>query len=152
MKRHNLKSHEEIRTAALRFVLSNENVHTACLSFHNFDLVDTYLGVSGSRLDTADSDRLSEYARDCGAFYCRHACGLCESSCPHRVPVNTIMRFNHYFTAQGREKLAMTMYKDLPTQKADRCLTCEGYCADACPYGVAIQPLLVFADRRLTLA
>ena len=152
IQRNQLNSLEEIRKGALRFVLSNENVHTVCLSFHNFDLVDTYLSVSGSRIETADSGRLSEFARDCGSLYCRHGCGLCESRCPHGIPVNTIMRFNHYFVAQGCEKLAMTLYKDLPMQKADRCRTCEGNCQAACPFGVSIQPLLVLAHERLTLA
>jgi ferredoxin len=62
------------------------------------------------------------------------------------------MRFNHYFAAQGSEKLAMEMYKDLPTSKADRCGSCEGYCVDACPFDVPIQPLLALAHERLTLA
>ncbi len=152
LKEHNLNSFEEVRPAAIRFVLSNENVNTVCLTFRNFDYVKLGLGLSGSRFNDADEETLSAFARGCGALYCRHACGLCESRCPHGVPVNTVMRYNHYFEAQGCEKFAMTQYADLPTSKADRCGGCDGYCAEACPYGVPVPALLTLAHRRLTFA
>ena len=81
---------------------------------------------------------LAAYKEECGELYCRHACGICESSCPHHVPVNTIMRYNHYFEAQGSEKFAMEKYAQLETSKADHCRNCAGWCQTSCPYGVPI--------------
>jgi predicted aldo/keto reductase-like oxidoreductase len=151
IKRHNLKSEKEIRDAAIRFVLSNPNVHTVCVTVLNFEEMRDYLKLSGSRFGPQDKALLSAYSEECGSLYCRHACGLCEPACPHQVPVNTIMRYDHYFVAQGREKHAMAKYAALESQKADRCQDCAGYCESACPFGVPARALLATAHHTLTL-
>jgi predicted aldo/keto reductase-like oxidoreductase len=147
----NLKDPNEIGRAAVRFVLSNPRVDTVCVSYSNYNQVKEFLELSGSRLTTCDKQILAAYAHSLGNFYCRHACGLCERQCPYGVPVNTIMRYDHYFEAQGREKYAMQKYSDLRTVKADLCQTCAGPCEAACPYGVPVQGLLMLAHRNLTM-
>ena len=149
---YNLKTPAEIRNASIRFVLSNSDVNTACISFRNYDDLKNYIMLSGSRLTSKDESLLRAYSQKCGSLYCRHACGLCESECPHKVPVNAIMRYDHYFEAQGREKYAMKKYATLPTAKADTCLSCSGPCQNACPYGVPVQGLLIHAHQIMTLA
>ncbi len=151
IKRHNLKSEKEIRDAAIRFVLSNPNVNTVCVTVLNYEEMRDYLKLSGSRLERRDKAILSAYKKECGSLYCRHACGSCEPECPHGVPINTIMRYDHYFVAQGREKHAMEKYAALKSKKADKCQSCRGYCESACPYGVPIQALLAAAHQTLTL-
>jgi predicted aldo/keto reductase-like oxidoreductase len=151
IKRRNLKSDKEIRDAAVRFVLSNPNVNTVCYTLQNYSEAQEFLKLSGSRLNSRDKELLTSYSRECGNLYCRHACGLCEPACPHQVPVNTIMRYDHYFVAQGREKHAMAEYASLESQKADRCQDCAGYCESACPYGVPVRALLATAHNTLTL-
>jgi predicted aldo/keto reductase-like oxidoreductase len=74
-----------------------------------------------------------------------------ERSCPHGVPVNTIMRYQHYFDAQGREKEAIAKYAKLPTRRTDLCRDCTGWCEGACPYGVPIKGLLCISHEILTL-
>jgi predicted aldo/keto reductase-like oxidoreductase len=152
MEKYNLTDPREIRDTAVRFVLTNPHVHTVCINFQGFDDVEPYIRLSGSTLSTADRKKLVLYREGCGSFYCRHACGQCESHCPHGVPVNTIMRYNHYFESQGREKYAMEKYAALSTPKADLCETCPGRCETACPYNVHIHGLLTHAHRNLTLA
>jgi predicted aldo/keto reductase-like oxidoreductase len=151
IKRHNLKSDKEIRDAAIRFVLSNPNVHTVCVTVLNYEEMRNYLKLSGSRLKPQDQALLSAYKTECGSLYCRHACGMCESECPHGVPVNTIMRYDHYFVSQGREKHAMAKYAALKSKKADKCQNCAGYCESACPYGVPVRAFLAAAHQTLTL-
>jgi predicted aldo/keto reductase-like oxidoreductase len=155
IKKHNLQNPGEIHEAAIRFVLSNPNVHVLNLAFKSFEDVENMLKLSGSRLDTRDKQTLAAFTEGCGDFYCRHACGICESSCPHHVPINTIMRYNHYFEAHGSEKYAMEKYARLSQEslvKAAPCQTCKGECEQACPYRVPIQGLLVMAHQQLTLA
>jgi predicted aldo/keto reductase-like oxidoreductase len=149
IKKHNLKSDQEIRDAALKFCLSNPNVNTVCLTVMNYEQARDYLELSGSRLESKDAALLAAYKNDCGGLYCRHACGLCESSCPNRVPVNTIMRYDHYFVSQGREKLAMTKYAALQS-RADFCQNCVGHCEWACPYGLPVRALLSAAHQTLS--
>jgi len=152
LKQYNLEDPAAIKEAALKFCLSNPHVNAICLSFRNFDDVDKYVKLSGTRLTPADETALSAYSRSFGQFYCRHACGLCETQCPHNVRVNTVMRFNHYFAAQGREKYAMERYASLQAGKADVCQNCTGHCESACPYNVPVRMLLSLAHRNLTLA
>jgi predicted aldo/keto reductase-like oxidoreductase len=151
VKKNNLKNNDEIRKAAVRYALDNPHVHTVCATCSNFEEAEAFVKLSGSRFTQQDKTTLAAYAQGCSIFYCRHACGLCEANCPHHVPVNSIMRYNHYFVAQHREKHAMLKYSKLPTVKAERCLSCEGRCEAACPYNVPIQALLINAHNRLTL-
>jgi len=151
IQKYNLKSEREISDAAIRFCLSNPNVHTVCVTVLNYDEMRNFLGLSGTRLEPRDKALLSAYKKNCGSLYCRHACGLCESACPHGVPINTIMRYDHYFVAQGREKHAMAQYAALEPEKAEKCENCEGCCESACPYGVPVRALLSTAHKTLTL-
>ena len=149
---YNLKNPDEIKAAAIRFVLSNPKVNTVCCSLQTYDEMERIIPLSGSKLSDRDKGKLAAYKEGCGEFYCRHACGVCEPRCPHGVPVNTIMRYFHYFVAQGREKEAMRNYSAIPGAKADVCSECPGYCERACPHNVAVQGLLLLAHNQLSLA
>jgi len=150
--KYDLKNPEEIRAAAIKFVLSNPRVNTVCCSLQTFDEMERIIPLSGSKLSVQDKAKLAAYREGCGELYCRHACGVCEPQCPHGVPVNTIMRYFHYFMAQGREREAMLNYSAIPGNKANVCGECPGYCEKACPYNVGIQGLLLLAHNQLTLA
>jgi predicted aldo/keto reductase-like oxidoreductase len=151
IRAHDLKSPEDIRDAAVRFVLSHPDVHTACLQTQTYEALNAVVRLSGTKLTLADNSRLEAFRDGCGELYCRHACGLCEPSCPHGVPVNTIMRYNQYFTAQRREKEAMTLYAAIPGVKAEACASCPGYCEKACPYNVPVQGMLIAANDTLSM-
>jgi predicted aldo/keto reductase-like oxidoreductase len=149
--KYNLTNFNEIRDAAIKFVLDNPDVNSACPTILNYSDLEAYVSLSGSKFDLKSRNTLAAYKATYSEFYCRHACGECEPQCPYGVPVNTIMRYNHYFMGQGKEKVAMLEYASLPTNKADVCSKCEGHCEKACPYGVRVQGLLMLAHQRLTL-
>lgn len=152
IKKYGLDNAKKMREASIRFVLSNPDVNTVCCAFRSFDDLDAYIPLSGTRITDMEGKKLAAYKEGCGSLYCRHACGLCEPACPHRVPVNTIMRYNHYFEAQGKEKFAMKSYAKLTGTKAHRCAGCSGFCEAACPYDVPVQGLLTLAHQTLSLA
>ena len=152
IKKHGLNNPDEINEAAIKFVLDNQNVNTVTISFNTFQDVDKHLKLPVLKFGINEKRMLKEYREIYGSFYCRHGCGDCELSCPHNVPVNTIMRYNHYFTAQSREKEAMLNYKNLPSNKADICAECKGYCEKACPYDIPVQGLLNIAHNNLTIS
>jgi len=147
--KYNLTNNNAIRDAAIKFVLSNPYVSSACPTIGNYSDLEAYVALSGTKFGLEERKKLVAYKATFGEFYCRHACGECEPSCPNGVPVNTIMRYNHYFKAQGRKKTAMFKYANLKQNKADRCFDCTGYCEEACPYGVPVQGLLVLAHMTL---
>jgi predicted aldo/keto reductase-like oxidoreductase len=135
-------------------MLLSEGFHAATAQLKKEGKI-RFVGVShhGSQWITQPRDRsiLSAYKKECGSLYCRHACGICESQCPNKVPVNTIMRYDHYFASQGREKHAMIKYAALKSARADKCQNCPGYCESTCPYGVPVQALLATAHETLSL-
>jgi predicted aldo/keto reductase-like oxidoreductase len=139
------------REAAISFVLSEPSVHSVLISFKTFNDITDYVSLSGTRMTTKNASIINSLKESCDYLYCRHACGLCESHCPYGVPVNTIMRYNHYFMAQGREKYAIQKFYELSGSKSDRCLDCQGFCQMACPYGVPIHALLTVAHNNLSL-
>jgi predicted aldo/keto reductase-like oxidoreductase len=151
IKKYHLTNPAEIRIASTRFGLTNPAVTSVLARTATFEDVDQFLQASGTTLSNLEAEKLSAYRKGPGQFYCRHACGLCEPYCPHHLPVNTIMRYNHYFEAQGNEKHAMKKYATLPTSKADLCESCRGDCQSHCPYGVPIQALLTMAHQNLSL-
>jgi predicted aldo/keto reductase-like oxidoreductase len=150
IKTHDLRNPEEIKAAAVRFCLGNLDVHTVCFIARNYDEMSSFVALSGTRLGGPEGNRLAAYREGCGGLYCRHACGLCEPSCPEGVPVNTIARYLQYSAGQGREREAMAFYADIPGTKADACRNCSAPCEAACPYGVPVQGMLLLADRQLT--
>ncbi|MFC2168314.1 aldo/keto reductase [Acidobacteriota bacterium] len=138
--------------ASIKFCLSNPDVHAVCPTPNTYEDLDAFLAQSGQRLESRDKEFLADYQASCGAFYCRHACGECESACPNQVPVNSIMRYDHYFRAQGREKYALEHYARISGQNAGFCKSCPGFCQQACPFNVPIHCLLTLAHQTLTLA
>ena len=148
---HHLGSPEEIRSAAIRFVLGNANVHSACVQTQTYEALNAVVRLSGTRLSPTEGARLETYRQGCGALYCRHACGVCEPSCPKGVPVNTILRYQQYFAGQHREKEAMGYYAAIPGPRAEACRDCAAPCETACPYGVPVQGMLLVADDTLSV-
>ncbi|MDT8402576.1 MAG: aldo/keto reductase [Bacteroidales bacterium] len=149
--RYGLNSMEEMKDGAMQFVLSNKNVSTICCELPNFEALEKYIRLSGTRLAPSTEAMLAHYRSEFGNLHCRIACNECEKACPHHVPINTILRYNYYFSAKKQEKYAMSLYHTLVGNKADICLYCEGYCLDKCPYGVLTTPLLAVAHQNLSI-
>jgi len=142
---------ENMKDGAIQYILSSEYVGTICGEFVNFDDVKKYIRLSGTTLNPKAGEMLSNIRSKCSNLYCRIGCNVCEASCPHHLPVNTILRYNYYFQAKRQEKRAIQLYKDLPGRKPDNCLNCNSLCEKVCPYGVLVKPLLAVAHRNLSL-
>jgi predicted aldo/keto reductase-like oxidoreductase len=139
------------RNASIRFILDNPDAHSILISFQNFEEISNYVPLSGTSLTAEDNSVIRSLRADYSSIYCRHACGLCEAECPSKVPVNAIMRYNHYFMAQAKEKFAIQKYHEISGAKASGCQDCQGFCEKACPYGVKIQTLLSIAHNNLSM-
>ena len=152
IKKHKLSKPSEIRVASTRYALNFPGTHSLLARTDTFEDMEQFLKASGGSLNKEDKKKLAAYKKGFGKLYCRHACGICESSCPDNVPVNTIMRYNHYFESQRNEKYAMEKYALLNSSKADLCTSCNGQCQQKCPFGIPIQGLLSIAHENLSLA
>jgi uncharacterized protein len=151
MQQNGISSEDQyLRDIAIRFVLDNQNADCALQSIQTFEDLEVYLQYSGQKLSVADHKKVNILRTAYNPVYCRHGCGICESSCPHGVPVNTIMRYNYYFKVKGEEKYAMNLYREMKSTKPEVCVDCEGFCEKACPHGVLTRPLLAMAHKNLS--
>jgi predicted aldo/keto reductase-like oxidoreductase len=137
--------------AAFRWVLSNSSVDALIVSMTSRDLIDEYLGASGSQvLREGDLSLLGRYARTNGASYCRHGCKACEDSCPAGVAISDVMRTRMYAVDYGDLRMARDEYATIATD-AQACLSCTAKpCASACPHGLKIDALTARTHRLLS--
>ncbi|KPK80662.1 MAG: hypothetical protein AMS27_16490 [Bacteroides sp. SM23_62_1] len=147
---YNMTDIEQIKDGAIQFILTNKNVGTICCRFRNFSDIEKYVKLSGTTINDRIAKILFDFKEYLGFLNCRIGCNICEQACPHRIPVNTIMRYNYYFQSQKMEKEAMQYYHQLKSAKPGLCNHCEGCCEMACPYGVATQSLLTIAHENLS--
>ncbi|MBL7112787.1 MAG: aldo/keto reductase [Bacteroidales bacterium] len=149
-EKYNMDDIEQIKDGAIQFILSNKNAHTICCRFRTFSDVEKYVKLSGTTLDNRTAELLAEFKKSQGFLNCRIGCNICEKACPHKIPVNTILRYNYYFHSHREEKKAMQYYSDLAGAKPDACYDCEGYCEKACPYNVSTKALLSMAHTSMS--
>ncbi|MBS0010256.1 MAG: aldo/keto reductase [Bacteroidales bacterium] len=149
---YGISGESDLKKAASRFVLSNPKAHTTVWDFKNFEEIGDMLQLSGQKLTAYDRSILGGFEKHLGHTVCRIACNDCEAACPHHFPVNKILRYNYYFSVKKQEKRAMTKYASLKLQKSMKaCLDCDGFCEQACSYGVWTRPLLAAACRNLEM-
>jgi len=149
---YGIQTQDQLRLGSIHWVLQNPDMHTACIAFTEFDLVDKVVPLSGTRLTPPEEQMLQQIGLALDNQYCRHGCSECQATCPYQVPVNTVMRYAYYYRGQGREKYAMSKYAALEGGAASPCLDCGGHCVGACPHGLDIQINMLQVHNLLTLA
>lgn len=152
LEKYSIKTEESLRLKSIHWVLQNQDMHSTCISFSDFDLVDKVIPLSGTKLSAADIEFLEQYKLVLNDQYCRHGCNHCVQSCPHQLPVSSIMRYAYYYEFQGREKYAMEKYAGLHAQNGSLCATCDAPCERACPHHLSVQAHVMQAHSLLTLA
>lgn len=151
VERYGVQTEEQLRLASIHWVMQNPDMHSTCVGFTDFDLVDKVIPLSGTALTPAEGQVLDELGAALDNQYCRHGCFQCAGSCPRGVPVSTIMRYSYYYEMQGHEKHAMLKYANLDTADGSACGDCAGPCTGACPNGIDIQPQMLQAHSLLSL-
>ncbi|MCF7885056.1 MAG: aldo/keto reductase [Candidatus Marinimicrobia bacterium] len=149
-KKYELQSELEFYKTSIKWVISNPDLHSACISFNNFEQLNALLPLSGTELSYLEKRSLEEYNSIFNSEYCRHGCQECLSRCSNNVPVNRIMRYAYYFQCQHREKDSMRKYYKLENN-AEYCTNCEAPCVEACPYDLNVPVNLLKAHDLLSL-
>jgi len=152
VEKYNITTEQDLRRISIHWVAQNPDMHTTCVSFADFELVDRIVPISGTKLSRAEIDFLEQYKFAFNDQYCRHGCNACAEACPDHLPVSTIMRYAYYFASQGREKEAMQKYAALKDWNAAKCFGCQAPCLGSCPFGVDIQAQLSYAHSLLNWA
>jgi predicted aldo/keto reductase-like oxidoreductase len=152
MEKQGVTDMKDYHPLAVKWVLSNPDMHTVCVTIQGFDTIDRFVPLSGSKLARGEQAVLDRYRMARSSSYCRHGCIQCAGSCPEEIQVSTIMRYSNYFAGQGREKHAMVKYARLGGRDGSVCMSCTAPCTGACPHGFNIQANLVRAHNLLTIA
>ena len=118
--------------AALKWVLQNENIHTAVLGITTFDQLETDLSVMEDITLTSEERNYLDLARlnHKDSLFCQ-GCGTCLQQCPAAPDIPTLMRC--YMYAHGRRDLAaaarnLESIRDNPIACAE-CSSCVVKCA-----------------------
>jgi aryl-alcohol dehydrogenase-like predicted oxidoreductase len=96
VEKYGVLTEEQLRLSSIHWVLQNSDIHTACVAFTDFDLVDKVVPLSGTELTSAEVAVLQEFQLALNSQYCRHGCFECVAECPKQVPVSTIS--NHLWS------------------------------------------------------
>ena len=124
--------------AALKWVLSDENVTTAIPGMTAFEQLDLNMSVMADLKLTEDEKReLKITSMLKGTLYCQR-CRSCIPTCPHGVEIPDLMRAYMYAEGYGNEYQAKTTVAELPEHRGiEACRSCSG-CTSVCRNGIPI--------------
>lgn len=116
-------------SAALKWVLQNENIHTIVPGFTTFDQLTLNMELMKDLTLTADEkNSLIAYNNQPADVYCQQ-CGQCVPQCPNSLDIPTIMR--SYMYAYGYKNLhhAQQTLNISGASLCDSCNTCNVKCS-----------------------
>jgi predicted aldo/keto reductase-like oxidoreductase len=134
--------------AALRWVISNPNVHTTIPGITAFDQLETDLRIMRD-ITLTDQDK-AELTADASfpGLYC-NACSNCVPGCPNNLPIPELMRA--YMYAYGYRDAAMAAELIGETAvKADPCAGCET-CSSSCIRGFDLKDKITDISRLVNV-
>ncbi len=133
---------------ALRFVLANPHVTSACVGMTSTREVRENVAVGETAPHMTDEEKreLVELADSLSKDVCR-GCGYCLP-CPEGILIPIILRHEMYFSRFGMTEWARGRYRMVEV-KADACVEC-GECEERCPYHLPIRAKLKTAHELLS--
>ena len=136
------------QTAALKWVLQDENVHTTIPAFSNINELREDLSVMEDLEFTPEEARdLQEVERSAEAGLFCQQCGYCRPQCPLAVEIPTLMRAHMYAVGHRRPDKARSVLRGFSAGDigCGDCTTCTVQCAlglDIRPQALEMRELL----------
>ncbi len=132
--------------ALARWLTTSTLLDAAVIRVRNLqEFTETYSG-AGRALREGEALAVAMMAARADRTACR-LCTECQPSCPQRIPVADILRFERYALDDKDFRKARTLYAGL-VRKADACRAC-GTCLSHCPQGLAIPQKLAAVHALL---
>jgi uncharacterized protein len=124
--------------AALKYVLSDQNVATAVPGVTTLEQIDECAAVMGVVVSRGDLNQLREHHAFLKGRICT-LCGGCTGECPYGVPYGDYLRAMMYHDGYERDELAKeTLGAVLASRAVDPCAECPS-CAITCRRGLNIR-------------
>jgi predicted aldo/keto reductase-like oxidoreductase len=143
------QTQEVNHTAALKWVLNDENVTTAIPGMTTFNQLDLNMSVMNDlALSRKEKGDLASAATLKGLLYCQQ-CRACVSTCPSRAEIPDMMRAYMYAEAYKNHLQAVDTIAELPRRKGlDACRSCTS-CTARCANGIKISQRInkLISDR-----
>jgi predicted aldo/keto reductase-like oxidoreductase len=120
------------QTAALKWVLQDENVHTTIPAFANIDeLLEDLSVMEDLELTPEEARDLQEVERSAQAGLFCQQCGYCRPQCPMAVEIPTLMRAHMYAVGHGQPGKARAVLGGFSADDIGcaGCSTCAVQCA-----------------------
>ena len=115
--------------AAIKWALSDTNVHTAIPGFKNIEEMEMYLSVMSDLELTPDEEADLARAQLEDGLYCQE-CGRCGPQCPHGTQIQSYMRAFMYAYGYGNPGKAKRTISEVATgdPPCRRCTSCNVSC------------------------
>jgi len=121
--------------AALKWALTNPDVHTCIPGFTTYEmLMENWSVASDINLDSKEMSDLQLASNEVG-LYC-HGCQSCNGQCPENLPIPDLMRsymynYGYSYPAKAYETVAALSLPENP------CVNCDE-CTVSCPNGLNV--------------
>ncbi len=133
--------------AAIKWVLQDQNVHTAILGFTTFDQINTDLSVMEDLTLTETEKKDLQLQSSIEGLYCQ-GCERCLAQCPHQLPIPDIMRA--YMYTYGYQNLGaaqdLLFSLNLPANVCGDCEQCPVRCAKGFDISARIHDVVRLQD------
>jgi len=138
-------SGEVINSAALKWILHNENVATTIPGIGNYDHMRADFAVArGIEYTDEEAKFLSDNRITLGMGFCRQ-CSKCLASCPDKVDIPNLMRTHMYAAQYGDFQKARRTIDAIPSSQGLRtcvdCNSCTAKCVNSVNIGKKIAEL-----------
>ena len=144
------------QTAALKWVLQDEHVHTTIPAFSNYDELHEDMSVMEDlEFTPAEARDLEDIERSAHAGLFCQQCGHCLPQCPNEVEIPTLMRAHMYAAGHAQPGKAVATLRGISAGEIP-CAACRR-CTVQCALGLDIQPQAaamrqLLEGYRLTIA
>lgn len=130
--------------AALKWVLSNPNVHTTIPGITAFDQLTTDLKVMRDISLTSDEEAVLLAQAECQGLYC-NACNNCAPGCSKQLPIPELMRAYMYAYGYGNLAMASELLAETAVSQ-DPCAGCDS-CTASCVRGFNLRDKITDVTR-----
>jgi len=122
-------------SAALKWALQNENIHTAIPGFTSFEMLEESIGAAMSLSFTEEEKNYLAAANNLASMYCQ-GCDVCHGQCVKGLPIAPMMRAYMYNYGYKNPALAKRTIDDLALT-GNPCSDC-GACSVKCVAGFEV--------------
>jgi predicted aldo/keto reductase-like oxidoreductase len=138
--------------AAIKLVLEDKRISSACVQMENISFLKTNVEAVLEKTKLAEADKrvLKQYAEATCSGYCAGCTDICNSALPDMPYVSDVMRYLMYFNSYGDNDRARKLFAQIPRDVRNRLLSTDyGPAELCCPQHLPIGKLMAEAVKKL---